>query len=59
MLVTILCAVMMMAGLFIMLYAGVALIQDKRFLPLRPKRCRRRYSRGTSAFPARTRWGSS
>ena len=37
MFVTILCAVMMMAGLFIMLYAGVALIQDKRFFTSAPK----------------------
>ena len=37
MLITIICAVMMMAGLFIMLYAGVALIQDKRFFTSAPK----------------------
>ncbi len=37
MLVTILCALMLMAGLFIMLYAGVALIQDKRFFTSAPK----------------------
>lgn len=37
MLITVICAVMMMAGLFIMLYAGVALIQDKRFFTSAPK----------------------
>lgn len=37
MLITVICAVMMMAGLFIMLYAGVALIQDERFFTSAPK----------------------
>ena len=37
MLTTIILSAVMMAGLFLMLYAGVALIQDKRFFTSAPK----------------------
>ncbi len=40
MLTTILLTLMMMAGLFLMLYAGVALIQDPRFFSSAPKEVR-------------------
>lgn len=40
MLVTIICAVVMMAGLFLLLLAGVGFIQDKRFFSSAPKETR-------------------
>ena len=40
MLITILCSVIMMAGLFLMLWSGVGFIQDKRFFSSAPKEVR-------------------
>ena len=40
MLITILCGVMMMSGLFLMLLSGVGFIQDKRFFGSAPKQVR-------------------
>lgn len=37
MLVTIMLSILMMAGLFLMLWSGVAFIQDKRFFSSAPK----------------------
>lgn len=40
MLITVICGVMMMAGLFLMLLSGVGFIQDKRFFGSAPKEVR-------------------
>jgi hypothetical protein len=40
MIVTILCGLLMMAGLFLMLLSGVGFIQDKRFFSSAPKEVR-------------------
>ncbi len=37
MLITILLSIMMMAGLFLLLWGGVGFIQDKRFMSSAPK----------------------
>lgn len=40
MLITVLCGLLMMAGLFLMLLSGVGFIQDKRFFGSAPKEVR-------------------
>lgn len=51
MLITILLSAVMMAGLFLMLYAGVALIQDKKYFTSAPKEVREAVQPRKERFP--------
>ena len=56
---TILLAIMMMVGLFLMLLSGVGFIQDKRFFTSGPRRCWMWLSLMVNGFRELMRWGGS
>ena len=56
---TILLAIMMMVGLFLMLLSGVGFIQDKRFFTSGPRRCWMWLSLMMNGFRELMRWGGS